>query len=612
MPASPISRPIDKPISTRDDRDGLAPGEWHMITRRKLAFTGAALIALALLGALPSAAAEGVLVLVPGGEFRGSMGELQAAQEIAVDRLPLVAEGVPVLVAGKCVVAFDEAGQASLYARREDSLVRHSRVAVETAPGKKSYRIVAADRDDAALVEVSSGSAAPDYRFELTADGICRIHPGRSQRLVVRDARLRYAVVPSFIAGDFIYHAGMESPGEQMYVPALGMLVGLAEGESSMLAAVWPPGKQTAGLVRNADGAMLDGFTFDMAGEPLALSFLETPGIWHAEPLKPEYLERDTAIGWKRPLEARWIGNFFVDSEAIDWPFYFRHERVKLWGRWIRGWFYYPLWFEGDRTMVHFEKRFPPMGDLLIYYLEDQPSDPGHSPGSPVGVMRRVLGKEQTARGMDFEGVEMRPLLAHMMAVCAMTNTMQQYFDAGEEGKRRPQIDLWCDDVADFIGMIRDRVFEFDRFAAELSASLARRAEDEPKLAAAVEQLQGTLAEIRETAKNDLPATSLETVRGWTDEMKSYAAEVRPGNNKRYEKLAAQCRSVAGTQDDLARALSILAIRLTQEAARAGMESPEHARLAQDVIAQARLVIRRPTWWEPRREYLPKSDPGRP
>ena len=94
--------------------------------------------------------------------------------------------------------------------------------------------------------------------------------------------------------------------------------------------------------------------------------------------------------------------------------------------------------------------------------------------------------------------------------------------------------------------------------------------------------------------------------------MKGYATEVQPGNNKRYEKLAAQCRSVAGTQDDLVPGLSILAIRLTEEAAAAGVASPEHARLAEEVIGRARQVIRKPTWWEPRRQFLPKSDPGRP
>ena len=92
--------------------------------------------------------------------------------------------------------------------------------------------------------------------------------------------------------------------------------------------------------------------------------------------------------------------------------------------------------------------------------------------------------------------------------------------------------------------------------------------------------------------------------------MKQTADEVRPENKKDYGKLAEQCRSVAGTQDDLARTLSVLVIRLTEQAARLAVESPEHAKMAEEVIVKARQVLRKPTWWEPTRRLQPKSDPG--
>ena len=64
-------------------------------------------------------------------------------------------------------------------------------------------------------------------------------------------------------------------------------------------------------------------------------------------------------------------------------------------------------------------------GDLLIYYLEAHPTHPDAAVGAPVGVMEAVLGKPAAAKLLDFAGAEERPLLAHGMAVCAMTNTMQ-------------------------------------------------------------------------------------------------------------------------------------------------------------------------------------------
>jgi hypothetical protein len=51
-------------------------------------------------------------------------------------------------------------------------------------------------------------------------------------------------------------------------------------------------------------------------------------------------------------------------------------------------------------------------------------------------------------------------------------------------------------------------------------------------------------------------------------------------------------------------------IRLTEQAARIGIQSPQHAGLAQEVIVKARQLLRKPTWWEPTRRFVPKLDPG--
>ena len=118
------------------------------------------------------------------------------------------------------------------------------------------------------------------------------------------------------------------------------------------------------------------------------------------------------------------------------------------------------------------------------------------------------------------------------------------------------------------------------------------------------------MAEIREIVEADLPDTSLEEVRGWTDRIKMLAADPGTKNLAAVKELTQQCRSVAGTQDDLARNLSVVTIRLMEEAARLGTASPQHVRVAQQMIARCRQILRKPTWWEPCRKYLPKSNPG--
>ena len=134
--------------------------------------------------------------------------------------------------------------------------------------------------------------------------------------------------------------------------------------------------------------------------------------------------------------------------------------------------------------------------------------------------------------------------------------------------------------------------------------------EGQPSLTDALQQSDTLVAEIREVAEADLPATSLDEVRRWTHQIKVLAVDNPEQNLTLVKELTQQCRNVAGTQDDLARQLSVATIRVMEEAARLGTASPQHVRIAEQMIKRCRNVLRQPTWWEPCRKYLPKSNPG--
>ena len=114
----------------------------------------------------------------------------------------------------------------------------------------------------------------------------------------------------------------------------------------------------------------------------------------------------------------------------------------------------------------------------------------------PPKPWRKALGQEQADKILDPEGCVEQTLLEHRLAVCAMTNTMQKWFNKGEEVQNREQIARWCDDTSAFIGMIRRRDQAFAAFAHDLKAALAERAQKQPQLAASV-------AELREIADGD-------------------------------------------------------------------------------------------------------------
>ena len=555
---------------------------------------------------------------LPPGEGQGEgMNALEhgAWETMPSDKLPYATDRPPVLACANLVAAIDgEKRVIAVYTRQGNRLTKRGAVSLDAGHGFARYRLVRAGKLGTEVLSAEGPRLVRDLY-------VGRRHPriparrGEGRDPWRRPVEIRHRPVSG--RHRFRLHgpsaaAGNPAGSNRCFLPSMNLLVGLVEGGDAMMVGVWPPGRQVASLPLTTSGGArrLDGLSLQTAGSSFFLTFIEKPGIWHAEPLRSAYVEKETAIGWQRPLEAKWIGRFAIASEEISYPFYFRYQPVKIWGRCIRGWFGWPVWFDGERTMIHFEKRFPPQGELLIYFLEKNPRGPIEGLLSPVEVMQKALGKREAASLLDFDGVEERPLLDHGNAVCAMTNGMQKWLDQGQESQHRREIERYCDDVAGFIRMIRQRIEEYGAFAVGTKEFLQAQAKANPQLAGMAAELVQTLDEMEKTATNDVPRESLAEVRRWTDQMKHLASATGPGRNKMYEPLGAKCRSVAGTQDDLARALSILGIRLTEQAARAGVASAAHAQLAEAVITKARQVLRKPTWWEPRRQYWPKSDPG--
>ncbi len=562
-------------------------------------------------------ATHGVNVWVLDQPFQGDPAFLKARRPpaVALDKAPCMLRGCPVMAGGHLLVAFDEKqGHVRIYTRQGGRVAHWGTTMARPSSRPVTFRLLPGGDKRGPGIEVRTAKGDPQYTVCLDERGIIELCPGQITGLTIGEGRMRYGIVPSLIGVDLVFDPRDYPKRDELHVPSMNMLVGLMEGEDGMMVAVWPPGGQATrlGLTSAGAGRCIDAVSVDLDGRSLYLTYVARPGLWHAEPLKDGYLEKDTVIAWRRPFEAKWIGRFLIESEGINYPFYFARTKEKLWGRYIKSWYHYPVWFDKDRTVIHFEKRFPPTGEMLIYYLEALSGNggDGNAPLSPVAVMRQALGAELTAKLLDFEGINDRPLLKHHRAVCAMTKSLTPIFESGQEVTKARQVVQTADDVARFIRLIRERVMEYDAFAEEMKDFLARQGKADAKLASAFRRAGDGATAIRFAVANGMPSESLEEVRSWTDEIKAMTSKVAPGNAKRYSVLAGKCRSVAGTQDDLARTTSILAIRMMEAAAAAGVASPRHVRLAEQIIARTRQVLRRPSWWEPRRVHVPRRDPG--
>ena len=175
-----------------------------------------------------------------------------------------------------------------------------------------------------------------------------------------------------------------------------------------------------------------------------------------------------------------------------------------------------------------------------------------------------------------------------------------------------PEVKQYTNDVATFIRLIRERVFQFDRFAVELQDLFQTEQKNDPTLAEGLKPCEEILAEIRDIVAGDMPETSLEEVGQWTNSIQKLTPDDEQQSLATAKALTQKCRSVAGTQDDMARNLSVVTMRLMEEAARMGTADPQHVRVADQIIARCRNILRQPTWWEPCRRYIPKSNPGAP
>jgi hypothetical protein len=557
-------------------------------------------------------ATNGVTIRVLEKPFSGDNASLEStgSERLSLEHLPTRVSNYAVLETKTAVVAYSgDPGVFTFWTRQGGRLDRQGEVRLSSTSGSSNLRIVADDKHGAAL-EIGDRQEGLQQIVALSKDGILEIRQPVDRTVSVRSA-LRYILVPSLVGTDLLFDPVVLPRGKLSYLPSLNMVVGLQAGGNGMLTAVWPPGDQLACVRVNQQGRppAIESFQIETDGQPVFIGFINHPNIWHAEQLREEYLETDTPIQWKKPFDARWIGRFFIHSEGYDFPFYFLAERHKLWGRYIRGWFDYPVWFDGDKTMVHFEKKFPPIGQLLIYYL-DTSGDGG--PLSPVDIMRKSLAQDVAAILLDFEGTRQQVLLEHRNAVCAMTYKIEAYFAEDAEAPPRAEAKQYADDIATFIRLIRERVFQFDRFAAETQELLQAQRKNHPGLVDALKPCEESLVEIREIVAGDLPETSLDEVGQWTDRIQKLVPNDEQNSLATVKVLTQKCRSVAGTQDDMARNLSVVTIRLMEEAARMGIESPQHVRVAEQVIARCRAILRKPTWWEPCRRYMPKPNPGAP
>jgi hypothetical protein len=470
-------------------------------------------------------------------------------------------------------------------------------------PGAKCSMVTEPNRKG---LRVSSEKGDRSYTAWFTPEGLVSVVADRIPQFQVKDCRLRYGLLPSFVGTDICYASERMQGSNKFHLPSTQWLVGLVDGNDSMLVAVWESDAQAAslGLVGEGEKRLIDSLTIDTAKAGFSLSLVEHANIWHKEALKEDWLGQYVPIAWERSFPARWMCQFFVTpaikptfrEPCMDYSFPIAGARTRQYGVWFEDWNRYPFYFDGPQTIFHFEKTFVPNGDALIYFLEPAAADLY----SPCEIVEQALGREKALALFDFDANRLRKLnystpdeFQYDRPVCATSDRLA----AIRQADKATVGVILATHIYEFIREIRGRVDQYNSFFTRTQEYLASEKKAHPELREYLEEMEAMVAETQSEFKA-IYATSLPSVQAKTDSMKKRLM-AETGNGFNFGEL--DCRTAAGWQDDLCRRCNRFVMRLVQTAALKCGDSPEKALIAKHIWDDSRAILRQPTRWESRR-----------
>jgi hypothetical protein len=459
--------------------------------------------------------------------------------------------------------------------------------------------------DELALEAGFSAEGAPEVSevFVFDRTEVVEIKPAQNSKGVALSSAIAYGIVPSFIGDDLIYNAADYPAAKALSIPSENFFVGLLKGEQNELVMTWPKGNQQMTLQagdEQSGGRLIESIDFSNDGQNLYLAILDAPGIWHKEVLKPDYLEKDVTIQWKKPFPARWKTQ--LDEAGVKATFTFRESKEEIW-RGVPGSYIYPVWFNGEAASYHLSKKVPPRGESLIYFLEAQ--DTPRSMSTPVDLLKATLGRAMSESILDLAG---RKLSTHhrrggegvrRACTCGCTEAIQAVFEAREEAARKEYIAGALEDMIYFIHRHVERIDHYRAFVDQLIPFLQASATAAPELKPYLENLQQIARQIPEeysVQKENMK--SFEHVDNLERQTLALARTNDPNNLKAYMQFLTAWRAMGGAQDYVLAQCHTITRKLCQEAGYGCVSQPKAAALAEEIRARCRQCLRNPDGYE--------------
>ena len=476
----------------------------------------------------------------------------------------------------------------------------------KTPSGKIRRCEILRNAGDEVVLAVSfsaTGSMETSATFAFGKDEIVEIKPAEKMNGISLLTSIEYGVVPGFIGDDLIFGPAEYASADSLSIPAENFFVGLIEGEDTELVMTWPKGKQQLKLrpANDPQGKrVIESVDFDNDGQSLFLAALSAPGIWHREELKPTYLEKEAALAWKRPFAAKWKTQ--LTEAEVRTTFAFRESKGQVW-RGVPGSYNYPVWFDGDNAVYHLNKKVPPKGESIIYFLERQ--DTPLSISTPVDVLKATLGRQMSDPILDVAGRKLRTHHrrggdgVHRACTCGCTEAIQAVFEAGQEVAKKDYVKDALGDMNFFVECHVERIEEYRRFAADMIQFLQAKATASPELKPFLESLEQIVQQIpQEYSVQKENMKSPEHASELTRQTMALTDSKDTNNLTAYLELLKAWRGMGGAQDYVVALCHTITRKLFQEAGYGCVNDANAVAVAQEVRARCRQALRNPDGYE--------------
>ncbi len=452
-----------------------------------------------------------------------------------------------------------------------------------------------------------TGSSATSALFYFGKSGVVEIKPAANMKAVSLLAPIEYGVVPGFVGDDLIFSA-TDAPAETLALPTENVFVGLLKNEANELVMTWPKGKQQLNLSLaggEQGNRVIESVDFENDGQSFHLTVVSAPGIWHREELKPNFLEKDVPLTWKRPFPAKWKTQ--LTEAGVKTTFAFRQAKGTVW-RGVPGSYNYPAWFDGENAFYHLSKKVPPKGESIIYFLEGQ--DTPLSVSTPADIIKATLGRQMSDSILDPTGRKLRTHHrrggdgVHRACTCGCTEAIQAVFESRQELAKQEYIKEALGDMKFFVECHVERIEEYQRFAGDMIQFLKSKASSTPDLKPYLENLQTLAEQIHQeynVQKENMKTPDYVTeLIGKTTTL----AGTRSTNNlPAYMELLKAWRGMGGAQDYVVAQCHMITRKLFQEAGYGATTNAKALPIATEVRQRCRQILRNPDGYEIWDEY---------